>query len=66
MLECNHKPTQRADIVLFIQWRMQENRGVVRQNYSETRGMRVRDEEKSRQIQEVGTRRSVFSRSQQM
>lgn len=46
MLECNHMPTQRANIVLFIQWRMQGNRGVVRQNNSETRGVRVRDEEK--------------------
>lgn len=63
MLECNHMPTQRTNIELFIQWRMQENRGVVRQNNSETRGVRVRDEEKSRQIQEVGTKRSSAARS---
>lgn len=46
MFECNHVPTQRANIVLLIRWRMHENRGVVRQNNRETRGERVRDEKK--------------------
>lgn len=46
MFECNHVPTQRANIVLLIRWRMHENRGVVRQNNRESRGERVRDEKK--------------------
>lgn len=47
MVECNHVPTQRANIVLLIRWRMHENRGVFRQNNRETRGERVRDEKKN-------------------
>lgn len=36
MLECDRTPTQRANNVLFIEWRMQANRGVVRQDNNKT------------------------------